>query len=271
MRSGKLKDVVYRLVVEQHFLPLAPASMLSMLPSSLVCTSVECIVKRAVEVLTRADEDSEVYRQLILALSYRTAVSMTVQNFKIALLKARFLRKPFASELYNEIAKIRSEDVVNRAVHVYADLTQLNFAYVSVDSIILDCLSVKRSKTPRTLTSTLQSRALISRMPLKPFVYSIVDPSDAENIVKFCISLRQKVIEGFLKLRPLKACDIFHYVYQWAKKEAEKLEKYHHLVKMLDRSIYEELFTAPYYLKHYGLINFDIIWYELFWNLGGQV
>jgi hypothetical protein len=43
--------------------------MLSMLPSSLVCTSVECVEKRAVEVLTRADEDSEVYRQLILALN----------------------------------------------------------------------------------------------------------------------------------------------------------------------------------------------------------
>jgi hypothetical protein len=265
MRSEKLKDIVYRLAVEQYFLPLVPVSMLSMLPSSLVCTSVECVEKRAVEVLTRADEDSEVYRQLILALSYKTAILMIVQNYKIALLKARFLRKP--SELYSEMMKIRSEDVVNRAVQVYADLAQLNFAYVPAESIILDCLSAKRSKAPRALTSTLQSRALIGRMPLKPFEYSTVDPSDAENIVKFCISLRQKVVEGFLKLRPLKACDIFQYVYQWAKKESEKLKKYQHLVRMLDRSIYEELFTAPYYLKHYGLINFDIIWHELFWDL----
>jgi hypothetical protein len=263
----KLKDIVYRLAVEQYFLPLSPVSMLSMLPSSLVCTSVECIERRAVEVLTRADEGCEVYRQLILALSYKTAISTTVQNYRTALLKAGFLHKPFASELHNEIMKIRSEDVVNRAVHVYADLTQLNFAYVSVDSVILEHLSAKRSKAPRALISTLQSRALIGRMPLKPFEYSTVDSSDAENIVKFCISLRQKVVEGFLKLRPLKACDIFQYVYQWAKKEAEKLKKYCHLVRMLDRSIYEELFTVPYYLKHYGLINFNIIWYELFWDL----
>jgi hypothetical protein len=47
----------------------------------------------------------------------------------------------------------------------------------------------------------------------------------------------------------------------------EKLEKLRHLIRRLDESIYEKIFTAPYYLHHYGILDIDPIKYELYWEI----
>jgi hypothetical protein len=257
----KLLDIVRHLVVE-YYLPLAPVDVLRRVPASTICTTVECIERRAIEVLV--SENAEVYRQLVLMLSLKTAITASRLNYEVALIRARYLQKPFIQDVLVEDTKSSTR----RFASAFADLAQLNFAYVPAEAVAYENLPF-RSKPAGgklMLVSTLQSRALVGRMPLRPFEPSTIDPGEAERIVRFCIALRQRVIEGFLKLRPLRACDIFNYVYQWAKREVENVG-HQHLTAMLGRSVYEELFTVPYYLRHYGIVNFDTIRHELFLTL----
>jgi hypothetical protein len=237
---------------------------------------VEKIKRRAIEILTSDGEEAEIYRQLIFMLSTRTAIT-GLTPYLMAIIRARALRRPFSSDIshliHEELGLISRKGWWKRqgykmAVRTYGDLIQLNFAYTPVERIFdLSLTSWKKPAERKVLISTLQSRALIERQPLKPLESSRVDEDTAEKIVSFGIELRQRVIEVFLRLRPLKAGDIFRYVYEWAKKEAEKLKEHQHLIRMLDRSIYEELFVAPYYLHYYNVINIDLIRYDLFWEL----
>jgi hypothetical protein len=263
LKKQMLLDIVRHLVVESYYLPLVPVDALSNVPASAICTTVECVEKRAIEVLTSTSEEMEVYRQLVLMLSLKTAITASVLNYEVALIRARYLQKPFVHEVLAEIGSARS--LAKRSATVFADLVQLNFAYMPAETVAYEGLPFAGGKS-RVLVSTLQSRALVGRMPLRPFEPSTVDLGEAERIVRFCVALRQRAVEGFLKLRPLRACDIFHYVYQWAKREVERIE-HHHLARALDRSVYEELFTTPYYLRHYGIVNFDTIKHELFLTL----
>jgi hypothetical protein len=272
----KIKKTIEKLVLEHYYLPYATVTDLVRIPSSKLCTTIEDVRRRAIEILTNENMEAEIYRQLIYMLSVHTAVT-GLMPYIMAVIRTRALKSPFSSTIYDVMYKELELSNKNlwrkrgykKAVEIYADLVQLNFAYMPLEHIFDEALmSWKKPTERKVLVSTLQSRALIGRMPLKPFEPSSISYDEAEKIVAFCTSLRQRVIEGFLKLRPLKAGDIFQHVYQWAKKEVERLEKYHHLIRMLDRSIYEELFIAPYYLKHYGIINIDLIRYELFWELG---
>jgi len=261
----KLLDVVRRLVVESYYLPLVPVGALGTVPVSAICTTVECIEKRAVEVLTSTGEGMEVYRQLVLMLALKTAITASVQSYEVALIRAKYLQKPFIQDVLTEMRSVSVKSLAMRSMAVFTDLAQLNFAYMPAETVAYEGLPLARSKS-RILVSTLQSRVLVGRMPLRPFELSTINPEEAEEIVRFSIALRQRVVEGFLKFRPLRACDIFNYVYQWARREAEKI-KHYHLTMMLNRSIYEELFTTPYYLRHYGIVNFDTIRHELFLTL----
>jgi hypothetical protein len=275
-REEKLKDVIRKLASSEYYLPYATIIDLSRIPLSMFYDNVEKIKKRAVEILTSDDEEAEIYRQLIFMLSVHTAITGLTPYF-IATIRARALRRPFSSDIshliYEELELSSEKDWWKKqgykmAVKMYGDLIQLNFAYTPIERIFdLSLMPWKAPVERKVLISTLQSRALVERQPLKPFESSRIDEDTAEKIVSFGIELRQRVIESFLRLRPLKAGDIFRYVYEWAKKEAEKLKEHQHLIRMLDRSIYEELFVAPYYLHYYNIINIDLIRYELFWEL----
>ncbi|MCC6014357.1 MAG: hypothetical protein LM564_01470 [Desulfurococcaceae archaeon] len=272
----KLKEIIRKLALSEYYLPYATVIDLSRLPSHMLYDEVEKIKRRAIEVLTSDNEEAEIRRQLIFMLSTRTAIT-GLTPYLMAIIRARALRRPFGSDIshlvYEELELVSkkgwwSKRGYKMAVRTYGDLIQLNFAYTPVERVFdLSLMSWKMPTERKVLISTLQSRALIERQPLKPFESSRVDEDTAEKIVNFGIELRRRVVEGFLKLRPLKAGDIFRYVYGWARKEAEKLKEYQHLIRMLDRSIYEELFVAPYYLYYYNIVNIDPIRYDLFWEL----
>jgi hypothetical protein len=275
-RGERLKEVIRKLALSEYYLPYATVIDLSRLPLHMLHDRVEKIKKRAIEVLTSDSEEAEIYRQLIFMLSTRTAIT-GLTPYLMAIIRARALRGSFGpdiSRLIHEELGLASKKKWWRregyrvAVRTYGDLIQLNFAYTPVERIFdLSLMSWKMPTERKVLISTLQSRALIERQPLKPFESSRVDEDVAEKIVSFGIELRQRVVEGFLKLRPLKAGDIFRYVYEWAKREVERLEGYQHLIRMFERSIYEELFVAPYYLYYYDIVNIDPIRYDLFWEL----
>jgi hypothetical protein len=276
-REEKLKEVIRKLASSEYYLPYATIIDLSRIPLSMFYDNVEKIKRRAIEILTSDNEEAEIYRQLIFMLSVHTAITGLTPYF-MATIRARALRRPFSSDIshliYEELGlssekdRWRKQGGYKMAVKTYGDLIQLNFAYTPIERIFdLSLMPWKAPVERKVLISTLQSRALVERQPLKPFESSRIDEDTAEKIVSFGIKLRQRVVEGFLKLRPLKAGDIFRYVYEWAWKEAEKLKEHQHLIRMLDRSIYEELFVAPYYLHYYNIINIDLIRYELFWEL----
>jgi hypothetical protein len=273
-KKHKLKEHIRSLILKEYYLPYASVTDLIRIPSSKLCNNLDAIKRRAVEILVKETEEAELYRQLIYILStYNVIVGLN--PYRLAYIKAQVFRKelPF-SHIYKEREDVLSKKDwwkkvgYKRAVKIYADLIQLNFAYTSLEHMLDEFMEPQKKQTQRkVLVASLASKALIGRLPFRPYESTTVDEDTAEKIVNFCIELRKKVVEGFLILRPKKAGDIFHYIYQWAKKESEKLEKLGHLIRRLDEHIYEEIFPAPYFLNHYGILNLDFIRYELFWEI----
>jgi hypothetical protein len=273
-KKYKLNEHIRSLILKEYYLPYATVTDLIRIPSSKLCNNLDAIKRRAIEILVKETEEAELYRQLIYTLStYNVIVGLN--PYRLAYVKAQVVRKklPF-SHIYKELEEELSKKNwwkkigYKDAVETYADLIQLNFAYTSLEHLLDGFLEPQKKQTQKkVLIASLASKALIGRLPLRPFESTAVDENTAEKIVNFCIELRKKVVEGFLILRPKKAGDIFHYIYQWAKKESEKLEKLGHLIIRLDEHIYEEIFLAPYFLHHYGILNLDLIKYDLFWEI----
>lgn len=234
-KEDKVKEIIRRLVRSSYYLPYASTEDLSKLPLKIIYNDVEKIKRRALEILY---DDHEIYRVLINMLSRYTII--TKRSFETALQKTN--------------QKISKRDVEK----ILMELVMLNYAYIPPQQFHQRFLETHGFKTKETiiLISTIQSRSLIED----------VDKDLAEKIIDFGIKLRQKVIESILNLRPITIGYVFTYIYSWAERKTEEIN-YEHLKRMYKRSIYEELFIAPYYLHHYNFINIDLIRYELFWEL----
>jgi len=235
-KEDKVKEIIRELMRSSYYLPYASTEDLSKLPLKMIYNDVEKIKRRAIEIL-----HDKMYRMLIHMLSRYTIV--TKRSFEIALQKTDL--------------KISRRDVDK----IFMELVMLNYAYIPPQQFwqrYFEFFGLK-IREPMMLISTIQSRALIED----------VDKNLAEKIIDFGIGLRQKVIESIFNLRPSMIGYVFTYVYNWAERKAKEI-KYEHLERMFSRSVYEDLFIAPYYLHHYGFINMDLmslIRYELFLEL----
>jgi len=261
-------DNITKLVLNEYYLPYGYSWDLTQVPKERLCDSVECIRKRAIEVLASSGDLFEVYRQLIYMLSTHNVVTygLVSMPYIVALVRTKLVKEGLTSLAYEYISKIRVERLWrNRlsALSMYSDLIQLNFAYSPV--ITESIINIHPISKKRVLVATLQSRLLRSKLPLTPYQQTTLDPDKASRIVDFCIGLRRRVIEGILKFRPRKVRDIYLYVYSWAEKEFEKLGNIVSNVGQLHDYIHDELFLAFYYLRHYNIINFDLLKYEVFW------
>jgi hypothetical protein len=107
-------------------------------------------------------------------------------------------------------------------------------------------LTLEKVNTEKDIDHNTTIQSINRKIILRYFESTAIEKELAENIVNFCIDLRRRVVEGYITRRPRKAGNIFHYVYQWAKKESKKLEKLSHLIRRLDEHVYEEIFIAPY-------------------------
>jgi hypothetical protein len=269
-----VKEWVRSLVREYYYLPLGEVidlHRIKELPEEKRCRSIEDVRKRAIEVLVAESEEAEIYRQLIFILSFQNVIR-GLNPYLMARVAARALREP--SKAYEELRNLMVEKKseyretgYKEAVRVYADLIQLNFAYGAqriVDSLLEPW---KKPTNPKVLASTIQSSAFIDRLPLRPFESTRIDEELARDIVDFSIELRRRIVEAFLKLRPRKSCDIFNYVYEWAKGEVERRRVPIHVKEQLWRHVYIEVFIVPYYLHHYGFIKIDPVKYQLYWEI----
>jgi len=269
MALDNVRSTVRRLVEDYSYLPYARDVDLATVE---LCEDIDCIRGRAVRVLTEVSEEAELYRQLIFMLSARIVlVGIYPYFFAKARGYALYKLPSYGYEyLWNYRMRRKQLERQHRRdiLRVYGDLLQLNFAYAppqyARDTLIkLGMLKrVVDRLEDKVLVTTLQSRALlIGKVPLRPFESSAIDKEKAEKIVSICLGLRQKIVEAFLNLNLRKVEDIYDYAYQWASKEAGKYRGLWYLSISLSRFIYDEVFTVPYYLHHYGIINDGILHY----------
>jgi len=268
MALDNVRSTVRRLVEDYSYLPYA-------LDADLVavelCRDIDCVRERAVKVLAEEGGEAELRRQLVLMLSaYRVLVG--VNPYVLAKVRGYALDKlPSSTYEYLRWLVMGKERLLreNRMdiVRVYGDLFQLNFAYAPpryATDALLELGVLKRAVDrleDKVLVATLQSASVVGRMPLRYFEPSTVDWETAEKVVSICLGLRQRIVEAFLRLNLRDAEDIFSYAYSWASEEARKLKAPDHLVRNLGKHVYTEVFTAPYYLHRYGIINDGILHY----------
>jgi hypothetical protein len=275
---GHIKD----LAINYHYLPYGHVHDLGRIPKGELCSDIDCIKRRAIEILTSESEDAEVYRQLIYMLSTHNII-VGLTPYILALARTIMIKEPSTSTLYRTfyISEVKSKKVewnkegYKEAVKAYGNLIQLNFAYAPLlryvsTGLIFDEFPKPKDKRPthqKVLGATIQSKLVRIKLPLRPFEPTTLDSDVAERIVNFSVELRRKVIEGFLRFRPRRVSDIFNYVYQWAKRETGNLRLRDLNANKLDDYIYDELFMAPYYLFYYGVLSIDLIRYDLYWEI----
>ena len=280
--EDKLRDHIRDLVINYHYLPYGHVHDLSRILKRELCSDIDCIKRRAIEILTSESEDAEVYRQLIYMLSTHNII-VGLTPYILALARTIMIKEPSTSTLYRTfyISEVKSKKVewdeegYKEAVKAYGNLIQLNFAYAPLlryvsTGLIFDEFPKPKDKRPtyqKVLGATIQSKLVRIKLPLRPFEPTTLDSDVAERIVNFSVELRRKVIEGFLTFRPRRVSDIFNYVYQWAKRETENLRLRDLNASKLDDYIYDELFMAPYYLSYYGVLSIDLIRYDLYWEI----
>jgi len=276
-----LKEHIRKLALRDHYLQYGHLLDLHRIPKGKLCDDVDCIKRRAINVLTSIEEESEKYRQLIFIISTHTAVT-GLTPYVLALARTEMIKNPstisIREYMLSEIKAKKSQwqkSGYKKAVETYGDIIQLNFAYSPLFAYIpagglVDLLEVKGKTYKKVLVATMQSKLLRYKLPLRPYESTALDHDIGERIVEFCVELRRRVIESFLKFRPRKVSDVFNYVYQWAKNESARLEKIvGDLSSRLIDYVYEELFIAPYYLNYYNVINVDLFKYDLFWEISG--
>jgi len=277
---GNVNDIktwVRNLVDNYYYLPYAHEIDLRRI--SKPCNTLRCIKENAIRILTEASIEAEEYRQIIYNLAFHGYIGGEIAYVlsKVGAIAIRNL-----TEAREELKRI-SEQITTgsfrktkykKIVEMMANLIQLNFAYSSVMSIIETISNIHKRPTQRkTIFPTIQSSALIVRMPIHNADRSIVPEDIAEALVDFCVSLRCKIVENFLRLKPKTSGDIIYLTYHWAKKELEqnyysRLGDIGTAIKdMLWMHILREAFLAPYYLHHYGYIELDPVMYFITWEL----
>jgi len=273
----ELKEHIRKLVLEDYYLPYGHVWDIHRVPRDKLCKDVDCIKRRAIDVLTNTSEESKRYRQLIYIISTHTAVT-GLTPYILALARTEMMENPLVTLILEYISsevKMKKswwkKEGYKRAVETYGDIIQLNFAYSPILAYVpaVDIISLSEFGVYRkVLVATMQSKLLRFKLPLRPYESTALNHDTGERIIEFCIELRRRVVEGFLKFRPRRLSDIFNYVYQWAKIESRKLGK---IVgdpsDRLKDYIYDELFIAPYYLHYYNVIGINLFKYDLFWEV----
>ena len=270
----RVEEWVRRLVKQYYYLPYGFAVDLWRIPQKKRCSDLECIKEKAVQILVEDTEESERYRQVIYSLALH-GMMWGEYAYIFSRVGTKLVRENLTSALDEFKAIISSikngefkKTGYKTAATIMAELVQLNFAFYSTKHVLETLSGIhKRPTYQKILQPTLQSAALIERMPIRTPEDSVVPESFARELVDFSIELRRETIRYLLEERPTKAGDAFFPVYYWAKRELEKRNLPDPVREQLRRYVYLEVFLAPYYLHHYGFLKLDLIKYALLWEL----
>jgi len=226
----KRRDCVAKLAAEDAYVPLADVP---------IPCSVGRIREMAVELLTR--EERAVERQLIYTLAQEKVIGCTAFAYLLAesdvvVLKSTTLEGYMMLRRTPERRRLAAK--AGAACNV---LLQANFA-----------LQPPRRGRTRVVASTVQSRLLLSHLPLVPLKPTAVSRPVAEAVVDFAIGLRQRAVLAYLKGRtPAEAVRI---MMDYARDASKELEDIGISASNIADHIYDEAVYTQYYLCRHGLL-----------------
>jgi hypothetical protein len=223
-------DCIVKLVAENAYIPLADAT---------VPCGVDQIREMAVELLT--GEEHAVERQLIYTLAQEKAIGCTVFTYLLAESDVMVL-KSTTLEGYRLLRRApERRRLAAKAGAVCNALLQANFA-----------LQPPRQGRTRVIASTVQSRILLSYLPLIPLKSTAVDRPVAEAVVDFAIGLRQVAVSTYLKGG--KPSEVVHALMEHARDASKELEDIGISVSKFADHIYDEVIYTYYYMRRHGLL-----------------
>ncbi|MEM4913362.1 MAG: hypothetical protein QW579_04085 [Desulfurococcaceae archaeon] len=271
----KIEEIVETLVLKFNYLPLAYKHNLATLldTKNRICRDIDCIRKKAVEVLTQNSEEAELYRQAIYRTLALYGFSHEQDMYVLGRIAANVLRK--SSNILDEVATVSKSISTGRfrkseyklASKLAMDLVMLNFCYVlpHYTHSIVASISRPLSLRVKPLGATIQSLLLREKIPVYRVEDSVLDVSSAESIVDFSIKLRQFTVRIVLEDKPRRLTDLYVLLSLYVNKEAEErgleiAKRFSDWVALIEATV------VPYYLAHYEFLKIDatsLLFFEL--------
>ncbi len=241
------------------------------------CNDIECIKMYAVDLLSSDAEEATIDRQVIYTLAQDKVIG-ELFSYKLAIGDTRVLKGTILDGyefLKNESTPEKQKEwhtsKYNNAVKTYGKLLFLNFAYSPVYKLReKEFEQYKKATEPKILIANIQTRLLLAFLPLEPLKPTSINKEIAKAIVEFSFSLRQKVIEAYLKKGLKSPISVILYLNDYINNEAKRLSEIIPLAPAVVKEyLYDEAIYAPYYLYHYGLISLSdpLYTYRLYWTI----
>lgn len=278
----KIKEYIVKLVTDYNYLPFAYyvdiKKYLEDKDSPIKrCDDIECIKVYAVDLLSSNAEGATTDRQVIYTLAQDKVIG-ELFSYKLAIGDTRVLKGTILDGyefLKNESTPERQKEwhtsKYNNAVKTYGRLLFLNFAYSPVYKLReKEFEQHKKATEPKILIASIQTRLLLAFLPLEPLKPTSINKEIAKAIVDFSFSLRQKVIEAYLKKGLKNPISVVLYLSGYVDNEAKRLAEIIPLAPAVVKEyLYDEAIYAPYYLYHYGLIRLSdpLYTYRLYWTI----
>jgi hypothetical protein len=278
----KIKEYIVKLVTDYNYLPFAYyvdiKKYLEDKDSPIKrCDDIECIKVYAVDLLSSNAEGATTDRQVIYTLAQDKVIG-ELFSYKLAIGDTRVLKGTVLDGyefLKNESTPERQKEwhtsKYNNAVKTYGRLLFLNFAYSPVYKLReKEFEQYKKATEPKILIASIQTRLLLAFLPLEPLKPTSINKEIAKAIVDFSFSLRQKVIEAYLKKGLKNPISVVLYLSGYVDNEAKRLAEIIPLAPAVVKEyLYDEAIYAPYYLYHYGLIRLSdpLYTYRLYWTI----
>lgn len=274
-KLNKITEWVRTLVQKYNYLPLAYKHNFSALfdKKKQLCWDIECIKKRAVEILTEDSDQAELYRQAIYRTLALHGFAHEQDIYVLGLLASRVMRK--LTTIKDEVNTIRESIVSGKfrkkeyrlATSLTMYLVMLNYCYVLphyTHDIIVQGTWQPLATRVKQIGATLQSLALIEKLPLYTVKESLLEQSEAEELVDFTISLRHYAVEIILNKRPKKVTELYALINAWIESELQRRRLPKAVRDFAPLGALVESMMVPYYLHHYGFITIDVESYLFF-------
>jgi hypothetical protein len=242
-----VEEYVAKLAADYGYLPLARGAEVAAYLDGPPC-GVECIKRRAVDVLTAEEDAAD--RQLVYTLAQDKALAVDASAYALAHSDVRALRSTRLDGY--EFLRREREDPGRwgrRAAKAYAKLLFLNFAF-----------SPRARGRRRVLAATVQSRLLLAFMPLEPLRITALPKDAAEAAVDFSFELRRRAVEAYLRVGLRSPAEAVPYLREHVEAVAGRLfdeipAPRDFLMAVVADHLYDEAVYAYHYLRHYGLIS----------------
>jgi hypothetical protein len=242
-----VEEYVAKLAADYGYLPLARGAEVAAYLDGPPC-GVECIKRRAVDVLTAEEDAAD--RQLVYTLAQDKALAVDAFAYALAHSDVEVLRSTRLDGY--EFLRREREDLGRwgrRAAKAYAKLLFLNFAF-----------SPRARGRRRVLAATVQSRLLLAFMPLEPLRTTAIPKDAAEAVVDFSFELRRRAVEAYLRAGLAGPADAASYLRRHVGAMMERLFEAADVLQgilpaIVDEYLYDEAVYAYHYLRHYGLIG----------------